>query len=165
MNISPVYLCDVITWKPFPHYLPFCWETTDHRWIPLTKGQWCGTPIFICCQLEQTLEQTLERMVIWDEIVLMWHQCYDTKSVQTVLEHCVTITTLSDTHRRIRHYSRQSQNSIINENGQQVIHFIEYQSPVESPSISKSSSTNVFQWVLQLIQSIQKQSPFIDVSF
>ena len=29
----------IMTRKWFPHYWPFVWETTGHRWIPPTKGQ------------------------------------------------------------------------------------------------------------------------------
>ena len=49
---------------------PLCGEFTGHRWIPLTKASdaelWC-----IWSAPEQTLEQTIESLVIWDVIALI----------------------------------------------------------------------------------------------
>ena len=44
-------------------------ESTGHRWIPLRKGQWRGA--FFLWAPEQTAEQTVERLVIWDAIALI----------------------------------------------------------------------------------------------
>ena len=59
---------DVIKWKHFPRYWPFVMGFTVHRWIPLTKASdtelWC----FLWSESEQTVEQTIERLVIWDAI-------------------------------------------------------------------------------------------------
>ena len=56
-------------WKPFPCYWPFVRESTSYRWIPLTKASdtelWC----FLWPAPEQTVEQTIEALVIWDAIV------------------------------------------------------------------------------------------------
>ena len=45
--------------------------TTRDRWIPPTKASdtelWC----FLCSALEQTAEQTIETLVIWDAIALI----------------------------------------------------------------------------------------------
>ena len=46
-----------------------CWgELTGHQWIPLTKASdvelWC----FLWSSPEQTVEQTIETLVIWDAI-------------------------------------------------------------------------------------------------
>ena len=61
----------VIKWKLFRVTGPLCGEFTGHRWIPLTKAGdaelWC----FLWSATEQTLEQTIERLVIWDAIVLI----------------------------------------------------------------------------------------------
>ena len=35
---------DVIKWKHFSRHWPFVWGS--HRWIPRTKGQWCGALMF-----------------------------------------------------------------------------------------------------------------------
>ena len=45
---------------------PLWGESTSHRWIPLTKASelWC----FLWSAPEQTVEQTIERQVIWDVI-------------------------------------------------------------------------------------------------
>ena len=48
-----------------------CGEFTGPRWIPRTKASdlelWC----FLWSMPEQTVEQTLETLVIWDAIVLI----------------------------------------------------------------------------------------------
>ena len=36
-----------MTWNRFPHYWPFVRGTTDYRWIPLKKGQWCRPLMFL----------------------------------------------------------------------------------------------------------------------
>ena len=54
---------------------PLWWESTLHRWIPLTKGQLWGEFIFLCCWLEQNSEQIVELSVIWDAMMLMSHHC------------------------------------------------------------------------------------------
>ena len=48
-------------------------ESTGYRWIPLTKGQWCGAFIwaFIWFASEQTVAQTIETPVILDAIALI----------------------------------------------------------------------------------------------
>ena len=50
---------------------PLCGEFTDHRWIPITKASdavlWC----FLWSAPEQTFEQTLNILVIWDAIDLI----------------------------------------------------------------------------------------------
>ena len=57
---------------------PLCGEFIGHRWIPLTKAGdaelWC----FLWSSPEQTVEQTILRLVIWDAIApimtsLWWH--------------------------------------------------------------------------------------------
>ena len=60
---------DVIRWKRFPRYWPFVGgKFTGHRWIPLTKASdaelWC----FLWFEPEQTIEQTIERLVTLDAI-------------------------------------------------------------------------------------------------
>ena len=50
---------------------PLWGESTGHRWIPFTKASdavlWC----FLWSVSEQTVEQTIETLVIWDAIALI----------------------------------------------------------------------------------------------
>ena len=50
---------------------PLCGEFVGHRWIPLTKASdaelWC----FLWSAPQETIEQTIETLVIWDAIVLI----------------------------------------------------------------------------------------------
>ena len=50
---------------------PLWGESTGHRWIPLIKASdaelWC----FLWYGLEKTIEQTIERPVIWDVIAFI----------------------------------------------------------------------------------------------
>ena len=50
---------------------PLCGEFTGHRWIPLTKASdadlWC----FLCPAPEQTVQQTIETLVICNAITLI----------------------------------------------------------------------------------------------
>ena len=43
---NPMIHDDVIKWKHFPRYWPFVWGIHRSRWIPRTKGQWCGDFMF-----------------------------------------------------------------------------------------------------------------------
>ena len=90
--------CDVMAWKRFPHYWPFvgesaghlhmmtsskfdenifcvtgplCGEFTGHRWIPRTKARGAELWCFLWSAPEQTVEQTIETLVIWDIIALI----------------------------------------------------------------------------------------------
>ena len=51
---------------------PLWGESTGHRWIPLAKASdaelWC----LLWSVPEQTVEQTLETLVIWDAIAPLW---------------------------------------------------------------------------------------------
>ena len=63
---------DVIKWKHFPLYWPFCVKgIPGHRWIPLTKASdaelWC----FIWAEPKQTVDQAIETPVILDAIALI----------------------------------------------------------------------------------------------
>ena len=49
---------------------PLCREFTGHRWIPLTKARDAERWFFLCAP-EQTVEQTIETLVIWDAIALI----------------------------------------------------------------------------------------------
>ena len=75
---------DVIKWKHFPRYWPFVRESTGHRWIPLTKPSDAELWYFLWSAPEQTVEQAIEALVIWDAIALimtspivglMWFVC------------------------------------------------------------------------------------------
>ena len=50
---------------------PLCGEFIGHRWIPLTKTSDMELSCFIWSVPEQTVEETIERSVIWDAIVLI----------------------------------------------------------------------------------------------
>ena len=59
---------DIMVWKYFQHYWPFVKEIFcdgnpswgNHRWIPLTKGQWCGTlMIFPLTLVWKNVEQSV----------------------------------------------------------------------------------------------------------
>ena len=43
---------------------PFWWESTGHRWIPLTKPSQAEIWCFLLCAPEQTVKQTVELLVI-----------------------------------------------------------------------------------------------------
>ena len=55
---------DVIKWKYFPRYCPF---------VP-DKGTVTRTLTFLCCQFEQTIEQTLDWTVIPDFMTIIWRR-------------------------------------------------------------------------------------------
>ena len=48
---------------------PLWGESTGHRWIPLTKGQWCGFSLMLGWK---AVEQIVELLVIWDAMKPMW---------------------------------------------------------------------------------------------
>ena len=48
---------------------PLCGEFTGHRWIPLTKASDVELRCFVWSVPVKTVEQTTEKMVIWDAIV------------------------------------------------------------------------------------------------
>ena len=48
---------DVTTWNHFSSYWSFVGESMGHRWIPLSKGQWLGTLIFVKCTSEKRLNK------------------------------------------------------------------------------------------------------------
>ena len=52
---------DVIKWKHFPRYCPFV-RGNNRSAVdsPHTKGQQRRPLMFLCCQFEQTVEQTLD---------------------------------------------------------------------------------------------------------
>ena len=59
---------DVIKWKHF-HVTGLLWRKyTGHRWIPITKASNAELWRFLWSVLEQTIEQTSETPVIWDDI-------------------------------------------------------------------------------------------------
>ena len=45
---------------------PLWGESTDHRWIPLTKARDAELWFFLLSAPEQTVEQTIETLVIWN---------------------------------------------------------------------------------------------------
>ena len=53
------------------HYWPFVWESTGHRWIPLTNRLTQSIVFIFGYQSEQVVEHTVELPTIWDEMKLM----------------------------------------------------------------------------------------------
>ena len=75
-TIPYVYVCMFImmtSWNGYSYPVTgLLWgEFTDHRWIPLRKASdaelWC----LLWSAPEQTVEQTIETLVIWDAIALI----------------------------------------------------------------------------------------------
>ena len=62
---------DIIKWKKIRVTGPLWGESTGYRWMPLTKASdaelWC----FLWSAPEQTVERTIETLVIWDAIALI----------------------------------------------------------------------------------------------
>ena len=50
---------------------PLCGEFIGHWWIPLTKPNYAELWYFLWSESEQTVEQTIETLVIWDAIALI----------------------------------------------------------------------------------------------
>ena len=46
-------------------------ESTGHRWIPLTKASDAELWYFLWSATEQTVEKTIETLVVWDTIALI----------------------------------------------------------------------------------------------
>ena len=78
---------DVSKWKRFPRCCPLVrgihLPSTGHRWIPLTKGQWRGPLMFLCCQSKQTVEQALDWPVVRYAIAAIWRRHNDVTSFGT----------------------------------------------------------------------------------
>ena len=70
-TLAKIQQGDVIKWKHFLVNDPLWGESSGHRWIPLTKTGdadiWC----FLWSAPEQTVEQTIDMLVIWDAIALI----------------------------------------------------------------------------------------------
>ena len=70
------YVHDVIKWKYFCVTGPLLMESTGRWWIYLTKANvaelWC----FLWSTPEETVEQTLKTLVIWDATMYsLWRHC------------------------------------------------------------------------------------------
>ena len=50
---------------------PLLGESTGHRWIPLTKASYVELWCFIWSAPEETVQQRIEILVIWDTIELI----------------------------------------------------------------------------------------------
>ena len=50
---------------------PLCGEFTGHRWIPRTKASDAEFCCFLWSAPEQTVEQAIEALVIWDAITFI----------------------------------------------------------------------------------------------
>ena len=62
---------DVIKWKHFRVTGPLWGESTGHRWILLTKASDTELLCFLWSATEQTIEQTIDTVMIWDAIALI----------------------------------------------------------------------------------------------
>ena len=69
---------------------PLWGETTDHRWIPLTKASdadiWC----FLWSTPEQTVERTIETLEVWNTVVLIMMSLWCRSFVATVSSTDIT---------------------------------------------------------------------------
>ena len=67
---------------------PLWWESTDDRWIPITKASdaelWC----FVWSAPEQTVEQTLEMQVIWYAIAFIMARLWRPSGLCFVVTCC-----------------------------------------------------------------------------
>ena len=52
------------------------------RRFTITKSQLCGALLFLCCNPEQSFEQTIKLPVILGVIALMWRHCNERRRVQ-----------------------------------------------------------------------------------
>ena len=76
MNMPMILTCILSWWRQQMENIsrvtgPLWGEFIGHRWIPLTNASdtelWC----LLWSAPEQTIEQTIETLVIWDAIVLI----------------------------------------------------------------------------------------------
>ena len=74
-SLHAIYV-DVITWKHFLHYCPF---VSGIHWCGFLSQRACNAELwcFLYCYPEQTVEQAVELLVIWDAMTLMWLYCND----------------------------------------------------------------------------------------
>ena len=70
---------------------PFWGEFTGHRWIPRTKASdmelWC----FLWSAPEQTVEQTIERLVILEAVEPIMTSLQLTKMYAYLLDHTIDV--------------------------------------------------------------------------
>ena len=67
---------DHIKWKHFPRYLPFVRGIHRSPVNSPRKGQWRGALMFSLICTEQTVEQTIKTLVIWDAIAQIMTSLY-----------------------------------------------------------------------------------------
>ena len=60
--------------ETFSALLSPCARSPRHRGIPLTKGQWREPSMLLCCQSEQTVEQTFDQLVIDNAMTVIWRR-------------------------------------------------------------------------------------------
>ena len=69
---------DVIIWKRFfSHYWPFVNGIQWSLVYSLHNGPVMWTLMFLWCESEQTVEQTIKWSVSWDNMTFMWRHCND----------------------------------------------------------------------------------------
>ena len=71
--VTPHYFVVTMSWNGniFRVTGPLWGQSTDHRWIPLTKARYAVLWCFLWSAPEQTAEQTIDTLVIWDAITLI----------------------------------------------------------------------------------------------
>ena len=60
---------DIITWKHFLHFWPLWGESNSDWLIPLTKGQWCRSLIFLDVSLNKMGNQSSGQ---WFAVIILW---------------------------------------------------------------------------------------------
>ena len=58
---------------------PLWKESIGHRWFPSQRASYVEFWYFLWRQLEQIVEQTVERQLNWDVFTLIWLRCNDVK--------------------------------------------------------------------------------------
>ena len=71
---------DILAWKRCPHNWPFMRDSIAYRWIPLTRGLYCGTLMFPLL------------LVIWDAVALLWRHGHGILSAILYSVFCLPIT-------------------------------------------------------------------------
>ena len=59
----------------FPITGPLCEESTSHLWNPHHRGPVSMMWSLICCYPEQAVEPTVNVLVIWNALLLLWCHC------------------------------------------------------------------------------------------
>ena len=119
ISTRPLLPChyDVIKWNYFPRYCLFA--RGSHQW-PMESLSWRDRKrwplIFLCCQSEQTIEQTLDcRQVLRDTITVIWrrHDLVNIRASNSLL--CSRNAMINDENKCINHMYLDIRNTLIYE--------------------------------------------------